>query len=52
MTPASDSAAAHVAVTLDVTPGVPHVFQGFAEILDDADVALTRIGNPAFVGTI
>jgi acetyl esterase/lipase len=42
---AARAAAAHVAVTLDVTPGVPHVFQGFAEILDDADAALTRIGT-------
>ncbi|MGW3700537.1 hypothetical protein ACWD6U_44155, partial [Streptomyces sp. NPDC005149] len=38
-------AAAHLPVTLDVTPGVPHVFQGFTGILDDADAALTRIGT-------
>jgi acetyl esterase/lipase len=34
-----------VAVTLDVTPGVPHVFQGFAAILDEADDAFTRAGS-------
>jgi hypothetical protein len=28
-----------------VTPGVPHVFQAFAAILDDADAALTRAGS-------
>ena len=31
-----------VAVTLEVVPGVPHVFQGFAAILDEADAALDR----------
>jgi monoterpene epsilon-lactone hydrolase len=31
-----------VAVTLDVTPGVPHVFQGFAAMLDEAAAALDR----------
>jgi monoterpene epsilon-lactone hydrolase len=31
-----------VPVTLEVTPGVPHVFQGFAAALDEADQALTR----------
>jgi epsilon-lactone hydrolase len=38
--------AAHddVAVTLDVTPGVPHVFQAFAAILDEGEAALTRAG--------
>jgi len=41
--------AAHddVAVTLDVVPGVPHVFQAFAAILDEGQAALTRAG--AFV---
>jgi acetyl esterase/lipase len=34
-----------VAVTLDVTPGVPHVFQAFAAMLDEADAALTRAGS-------
>ena len=33
-----------VAVTLDVVPGVPHVFQGFAGILDEGQAALTRAG--------
>ncbi|MFC8237378.1 alpha/beta hydrolase [Streptomyces sp. NPDC057284] len=42
---AARAAAAHIPVTLDVTPGVPHVFQGFTGILDDADAALTRIGT-------
>jgi monoterpene epsilon-lactone hydrolase len=31
-----------VAVTLDVTPGVPHVFQGYAAILEEGDAALNR----------
>lgn len=35
-------AAAHdVAVTLDITPDVPHVFQAFAAILDEGNDALT-----------
>jgi acetyl esterase/lipase len=39
-------AAAHdVAVTLDITPGVPHVFQGFAAILDEGEQALTRAAD-------
>lgn len=38
---AARAAAADVAVTLEVTPGVPHVFQGFAAMLDDGDAALT-----------
>ena len=29
-------------VTLEVTPGVPHVFQGFAALLDEAGAALDR----------
>jgi monoterpene epsilon-lactone hydrolase len=29
-----------VRVTLEVTPGVPHVFQGFAGLLDEGDAAL------------
>jgi epsilon-lactone hydrolase len=33
-----------VAVTLDVTPGVPHVFQAFAALLDEGEAALTRAG--------
>jgi monoterpene epsilon-lactone hydrolase len=39
---AARAAAADVAVTLDVTPHVPHVFQGFAAILDEGDAALTQ----------
>ena len=31
-----------VAVTLEVTPGVPHVFQGFAAVLDEGNAALDR----------
>ena len=39
---ASRAAIDGVAVTLDVTPGVPHVFQGFAAVLDDGAAALDR----------
>jgi acetyl esterase/lipase len=39
---AERAAFADVPVTLDVTPGAPHVFQGFAAILDEADAALER----------
>jgi epsilon-lactone hydrolase len=42
---ASRAAAADVAVTLEVTPGVPHVFQGFAAMLDEGDAALTIAGE-------
>src|SRR6266550_2862364 len=31
-----------VPVTLEVSPGVPHVFQGFAAVLDEGDAALDR----------
>lgn len=37
---ATRAAAAEIAVTLEVTPGVPHVFQAFAAILDEGDAAL------------
>jgi epsilon-lactone hydrolase len=39
--------AAHddVAVTLDVVPGVPHVFQAYAAVLDEGEAALTRAGG-------
>jgi epsilon-lactone hydrolase len=37
---ASRAALADVPVRLEVTPGVPHVFQGFAAILDEGDAAL------------
>src|ERR1039457_1373139 len=33
---------ADVAVTLDVVPGVPHVFQAYAAVLDEGDAALDR----------
>jgi acetyl esterase/lipase len=39
---AAQVAAADVPVTLEVTPGVPHVFQGFAAFLDEGDAALNR----------
>jgi monoterpene epsilon-lactone hydrolase len=39
---AERAAMSEVAVTLDVTPGVPHVFQGFAALLDEAGAALDR----------
>jgi acetyl esterase/lipase len=42
---ASRAAAADVAVRLEVTPGVPHVFQGFAAMLDEGDAALTSAGE-------
>jgi epsilon-lactone hydrolase len=41
---ARQAAIADVAVTLDVTPGVPHVFQGFSGMLDEAAAALDRAG--------
>ena len=37
---AERAALCDVPVTLDVTPGVPHVFQGFAGLLDEAGAAL------------
>jgi epsilon-lactone hydrolase len=39
---AARAATADVPITLEVTPGVPHVFQGFAAILDEGDAALDR----------
>ncbi len=42
---AARAAADNVHVTLDVTPGVPHVFVSFAGILDEADRALTLAGQ-------
>ena len=41
---AARTASDDVAVTLDVVPGVPHVFQGFAAVLDEGEAALTRAG--------
>jgi acetyl esterase/lipase len=42
---ARQAAVADVAVTLDITPGVPHVFQSFYPILDEAAAALDRAGQ-------
>ena len=42
---ARQAATADVAVTLDITPGVPHVFQAYHPILDEAGVALDRAGQ-------
>jgi epsilon-lactone hydrolase len=36
------AAADDVAVILDITPGVPHVFQAFAGLLEEGDAALDR----------
>jgi epsilon-lactone hydrolase len=36
---------ADVEVTLDITPGVPHVFQAYHAVLDDAAAALDRAGQ-------
>ncbi|WP_194906723.1 alpha/beta hydrolase [Catenulispora rubra] len=40
---ADRAAAADVAVSLEVTPGVPHLFQAFAAMLDEGDAALVRV---------
>jgi acetyl esterase/lipase len=42
---AQRAATADVAVTLDITAGVPHVFQTFHPILDEATAALDRAGQ-------
>jgi len=42
---AQQAATADVAVTLDLTPKVPHVFQNFYPILDEAADALDRAGQ-------
>jgi len=42
---AQQAAAADVEVTLEVTPGVPHVFQGFSAMLDEGAAALDRAGQ-------
>lgn len=39
------AAADDVAVTLDITPGVAHVFQAFAAILGEGDAALDRVAR-------
>jgi acetyl esterase/lipase len=42
---ARQAATADVEVTLDLTPGVPHVFQTFYPVLDEATAALDRAGH-------
>jgi acetyl esterase/lipase len=42
---ARQAATADVEVTLDITPGVPHVFQTFHPMLDEAAAALDRAGQ-------
>jgi epsilon-lactone hydrolase len=42
---AGQAATADVQVTLDITPGVPHVFQAYYPILDEAAAALDRAGQ-------
>ncbi len=42
---AQAAAAADVAVTLDITPGVPHVFQAYRAILDEGAATLDRAGQ-------
>ncbi len=41
---ARQAAIADVEVTLDITPGVPHVFQAYHAILDEGAAALDRAG--------
>jgi monoterpene epsilon-lactone hydrolase len=42
---AQQAATADVEVTLDITPGVPHVFQAYSPIVDEAAAALDRAGQ-------
>jgi epsilon-lactone hydrolase len=42
---AQQVATADVEVTLDITPGVPHVFQAYHPILDEGSAALDRAGQ-------
>ena len=42
---AGRAATADVAVTLEITPGVPHVFQAYHAILDEAAAALDSAGQ-------
>jgi acetyl esterase/lipase len=42
---AQQAVAADVEVTLDITPRVPHVFQAYHQILDEAVAALDRAGQ-------
>jgi acetyl esterase/lipase len=41
---AGQAGAADVEVVLEILPGVPHVFQNFAAILDEGAAALDRAG--------
>jgi epsilon-lactone hydrolase len=40
---AARAAADDVPVTLQITPGVPHLFQAFAAVLDEGDAALNQV---------
>ncbi len=42
---AGHAVTADVEVTLDITPGVPHVFQAYHPMLDEATAALDRAGR-------
>jgi epsilon-lactone hydrolase len=42
---ARQAASADVEVTLDISPGVPHVFQAYSAILDEAGAALDKAGQ-------
>jgi acetyl esterase/lipase len=42
---AAQAAISDVPVTLEVTPGVPHVFQAYAALLDEAGAALDRAAD-------
>jgi acetyl esterase/lipase len=42
---AQQAATADVEVTLEITPGVPHVFQAYSAILDEGAAALDRAGR-------
>ena len=42
---AREAANADIAVTLDITPGVPHVFQAYHALLDEGAAALDRAGG-------
>jgi epsilon-lactone hydrolase len=46
---AARAATADVPITLEITPGVPHVFQGYAAMLDEGNTALNRAA--AFLNT-
>jgi acetyl esterase/lipase len=46
---AARAAIAEVPITLEITPRVPHVFQGYAAMLDEGNIALDRAS--AFLNT-